>query len=30
MAAFVDHFEEDPDAAGIGLRRVWTLTEQAG
>jgi len=31
MAAFVDHFEGDPDGvAGIGLRRVWTLTEQAG
>lgn len=30
MAAYVDHFEEDPDAAGIGLRRVWTMSEQAG
>ncbi len=31
MAAFVDHFEADPDgAAGMGLRHVWTLTEQAG
>ncbi len=31
MAAFVDHFEGDPDgAAGMGLRHVWTLSEQAG
>ncbi len=31
MAAFVDHFEADPDdAAGPGLRHVWTMSEQAG
>ena len=31
MAAFVDHFETDPDgAAGLGIRHVWTLSEQAG
>ncbi len=31
MAAFVDHFEADPDgAAGLGLRHVWTMSEQTG
>ena len=31
MAAFVDHFEENPDGeAGLALRHVWTLTQQAG
>ncbi len=30
MAAFVDHFEDNPEgAAGLGLRHVWTLTEQS-
>ncbi|WP_422771100.1 L-rhamnose mutarotase [Plantactinospora sp. WMMC1484] len=31
MAGYVERFAEDPDgAAGLGLRHVWTLTEQAG
>lgn len=31
MKAFVDHFEEHPDgAAGLGLRHVWTMRQQAG
>jgi len=30
IGAFVDRFAENPDgAAGMGLRHVWTLTEQA-
>ena len=30
MAAFVDHFEENPDGqAGLSLRHVWTLSEQS-
>ena len=30
MAAFVDHFEENPDGvAGRSLRHVWTLSEQS-
>jgi L-rhamnose mutarotase len=31
MAGFVDHFEPNPDGpAGLGLRHVWTMSEQAG
>lgn len=31
MSAYVARFAENPDgAAGMGLRHVWTLSEQAG